>query len=121
MLPMRVSGSSMTISSGVDRLGKGRATGFDNAGAAQTTDSGNSPHAAAISPEAMSSRSRTGSAGDGSRSVVGGSSAHGDWIGFQHAGQGPLMPAILSGTLSLMPQAGQGKIRESVAIRVTAL
>ena len=31
------------------------------------------------------------------------------------------MPAMLSGTLSLMPQAGQGKIRESVAILVTAL
>jgi len=31
------------------------------------------------------------------------------------------MPAMLSGTLSLMPQAGHGKIWESVAILVAAI
>ena len=108
MLPMRFSGSSMTISSGTVRCGKGRATGRVTPGATSTSAVG------------MSSRSWTGVAGAAARTALGGSSAHGDWICFQHDGQGPLIPAILSGTLSLMPQAGQEKITESVAIRVAA-
>ena len=120
MLPMPVSGS-MTIASGTNRVGKARATGFKFAVAAD------SAYAAAGSAHGIAPASQ----GAGACRVVaaaadriaasGGSSAGGDWICFQHAGQGPQMPATLSGTLSLMPQAGQWKIRESVAMVVTAI
>ena len=49
-----------------------------------------------------------------------GAGARGAWITVLHDGHGPVTPAKLDGTVSLMPQAGHKNEIESLAIRIDA-
>ena len=51
-----------------------------------------------------------GSGGAGTASAM----DEGAWISPPHAGQGPLMPAMLAGTVSLLVHFGQEKVSSSV-------
>jgi hypothetical protein len=53
-------------------------------------------------------------AADGTLGI--GGAGMGAWIWFRHDGQGPTTPARLDGTVSLIPQAGQKKEIDSLAM-----
>lgn len=47
---------------------------------------------------------------------TGAAGSDGAWMVFLQMGQGPVTPAILAGTVSLVAQAGQKKVREGPTV-----